>query len=274
MVSGDEMTAALQPLPLPLDGLRDALTQGHISARYQPVVRMTDRKPVALEVLARLEHPVLGTVQPDHFIPQLEDAGLAWPLTQAVVRRALADWTEYHLQDLGLSLALNFPLDVLLTPEALPWLDNECARAGICPAVISVELTESRPLTRLDDLRFAVAQMRASGHHLAIDDVGPDVRDHRELLDLPFSCLKLDKDLVRSSANSAAAQEFLLQSIAAARAAGLDIIAEGVETEAVWERMAALGIEQAQGYLIARPMPAQDVAAWCHAWKLEHQASG
>lgn len=253
-------------LPVPMTELQEALANERIVARYQPVVRMADRQPIGLEVLARLDHPQRGVLAPDLFIPQLEDAGLAWPLTQAVVRRAFADWGGGRLRALGLSLALNFPLDVLLMPEALSWLDAQCAKAGISPASITIELTESRPVARLDELRAAVSRLRASGYQLAIDDVGPDVRDHRLLLDLAFSILKLDKDLVRGSATSDSASAFLTQSIAAARAAGLTIIAEGIEDESVWARMAALGIDQAQGYLIARPLTAPDVLTWHAEW--------
>ena len=252
--------------PLTVPELHEALANGWVSARYQPVVRMADRRPVALEVLARVEHPARGTLTPDLFIPQMEDAGLAWPLTQAITRRAFAEWGSGRLQQFGLALALNVPLDVLLMPEALDWLDATRAQADIPPTLITVELTESRPLTQLDALTAAARRLHAAGYEMAIDDVGPTVRDHRELLSMAFSVLKLDKDLVRNSESDPAANTFLMDSIAAARAARLTIIAEGVEDEAVWARMAALGIEQAQGFLIARPLPAAQIPAWLDGW--------
>jgi EAL domain-containing protein (putative c-di-GMP-specific phosphodiesterase class I) len=256
--------AARAPLTVP--ELHEALANGWVSARYQPVVRMADRRPVALEVLARVEHPARGTLTPDLFIPQMEDAGLAWPLTQSITRRAFAEWGSGRLQQFGLALALNVPLDVLLMPEALDWLDATRAQADIPPTLITVELTESRPLTQLDALTAAARRLHDAGYEMAIDDVGPTVRDHRELLSMAFSVLKLDKDLVRSSESDPAANTFLMDSIAAARAARLTIIAEGVEDEAVWARMAALGIEQAQGFLIARPLPAAQIPAWLDGW--------
>ncbi len=256
--------AARAPLTVP--ELHEALANGWVSARYQPVVRMADRRPVALEVLARVEHPARGTLTPDLFIPQMEDAGLAWPLTQAITRRAFAEWGSGRLQQFGLALALNVPLDVLLMPEALDWLDATRAQADIPPTLITVELTESRPLTQLDALTAAARRLHDAGYEMAIDDVGPTVRDHRELLSMAFSVLKLDKDLVRNSESDPAANTFLMDSIAAARAARLTIIAEGVEDEAVWARMAALGIEQAQGFLIARPLPAAQIPAWLDGW--------
>ena len=251
---------------LMLPELREALASGWLSTRYQPVVHMATRQPVALEVLARIEHPTRGTLTPDLFIPQMEDAGLAWPLTQAVVRRALADWSD-GLSALDLSLAFNFPLDVLLLPQAREWLDAECAAAGIGRDRVTIELTESHPVSGLDSVRSAVAHYRAAGYELAIDDVGPDVRDHSPLLGLAFSILKLDKNMVRRSVANEPVRAFMLKSIAAARSANLILIAEGIEEPADWDRMAALGVEQAQGYLIARPMPARDVPGWFRAWR-------
>ena len=253
--------------PVPPGELEEALANGRISARYQPVVRMRDRMPVALEVLARLEHPTRGTLLPDLFIPQMEASGLAWPLTQAIVQRAFAEWNNGRLQSLGLTLAFNMPLDVMVDTAALDWLDAERARAGMPPACITLELTESQPLDQLPALRRAVVRLRNSGYDLAIDDVGPDVRDHRMLLELAFSLLKLDKDLVRGSATDPVKHAFMLDNIAAARAARMAIIAEGIEDAAAWARMDALGIEQAQGFLIARPMPAAAVPAWFAAWR-------
>jgi EAL domain-containing protein (putative c-di-GMP-specific phosphodiesterase class I) len=126
-------------------------------------------------------------------------------------------------------------------------------------------------VTRIDEVRLAVTGLRRAGYGVAIDDVGPGVRDHRALLDLDFSALKLDKDLVRGSRDSAGTQEFLLRAVAAARAARLLLIAEGVEDEDVWDRMHRIGVDEAQGYLIARPLPAEAVAGWHQAWCAQHR---
>ncbi len=251
--------------PLPLAELRAALPAG-VRNRYQPVVRFADRRPVALEVLARLEHPAHGLLGPDMFVAPFEDAGLIWELTQAVVRTAFAEWNGAGLKRLGLSLALNLPLDLLLLPSALHWLDAQREQAGIPATGITIELTESQPVTRIDEVRMSVAGLRRAGYGVAIDDVGPGVRDHRALLDLEFSALKLDKDLVRSSRDNPETQDFLLRAVAAARASRLLLIAEGVEDAAVWDRMERLGVDEAQGFLIARPLRADAVAAWHHAW--------
>jgi len=251
---------------LTVEELREALYGARIQTRYQPIVSMTDSRPIGLEVLARLEHPVRGILQPDLFVPQIEEAGLAWPLTEAVVRRSFEDWGHGKLQAFGFTMALNFPLDVLLIPEALTWLEARRKEAEIPANRLVIELTESRPVTEITRLRHAIATLREIGYGLAIDDVGPEIRDHRALLDLQFTALKLDKDLVRESPDSTVAANFLTKTIEAARAANLTIVAEGVEDAQIWERMKALGVDQAQGFLVARPLPAAAVPLWHRDW--------
>jgi EAL domain-containing protein (putative c-di-GMP-specific phosphodiesterase class I) len=129
-----------------------------------------------------------------------------------------------------------------------------------------VELTESRPVTNVAALGEAVGRLRAAGYTLAIDDVGPGVRQPEQLLGLGFTTLKLDKGLVLGSRDDLAQAEKLSALVAAAHGAGLSVIAEGIEDELLWQRMRTAGVEQAQGFLIARPMPASAVAAWHRAW--------
>jgi len=252
--------------PVSLADLHEALGLSRIQAHYQPIVRIHDRAPVAVEVLARLAHPTRGMVLPDLFVPQLEDAGLALPLTKSVSRAAFAEWRDGLTGHLGLALALNFPLDVLLMPKALTWLDEQRAEAGIPAEHLVIELTESRPVRQVVKLGRAVARLRRQGYRLAIDDVGPDLRDHRALLALDFSSLKLDKDLVRRALRCPDAAGFLGETLTAARRAGMAVVAEGVADAALWAHVAALGIDHAQGYHVARPMVAACVPSWRQLW--------
>ena len=252
--------------PVPLQDLRDALDSARIRALYQPIVGLRDGIPVAIEALARLSHPVRGTVRPDLFVPQIEDAGLALPLTQAVGHAAFAAWQGDRLAALGLSLALNFPLDVLLLPAALTWLDRARDDMRIPARNITVELTESRPVGQIATLAAAVSRLRRNGYALAIDDVGPNLRDHRALLALEFSSLKLDKQLVRNAMHAAAAEDFISRTTRAAHTAGMVVVAEGIAAPEHVRRMAALSVDQGQGFYFARPLAALSVARWRRDW--------
>lgn len=253
--------------PLADRELHAALADAWIQALYQPIVRMSDCRPVALEVLARLDHPERGFLTASMFVPPMEGAGLARPLTEAVVRRAFADWGQGRLDGPDLSLALNLPLDVLLIPEMLAWLDDECAAAAIAPERIIIELTESQPLDRLPELAIATARLRARGYGLAIDDVGPNIRDYSPLLDLPFTVLKLDKALVQEAPYDASTAIFLHSTLRAAGQAGLTVIAEGVENAETWAHMAACGVHLAQGFLVCHPQSAATIPTWLETWR-------
>ena len=261
---------------LPVQELSDALASARLSTRYQPMVRIADGAAVGLEVLVRLDHPAHGTLGPDAFVPQMELAGLSRRLTEAVVVRAFRDHA-LHLAPLQLFMALNFPLDVLLAEEALAWLDARREEAGIDPGRIIIELTESRPVAGLgpvqrDALRRAILHLRGLGYGLAVDDVGPGMADHRALLALPFTAAKLDKELVRRAATDLEEAAFLEETVALARRAGLTVIAEGVEDAATWARMAALGVDLAQGFLVAKPLPAASLPLWLADWRRQAEA--
>lgn len=256
---------------LPPGELQAALAGTGLAARYQPMVRVCDRRPVSLEVLARLDHPRHGVLAPKHFVPQMEDAGLARRLTESVAALSFCDYRR-HLGGLGLTLALNFPLDVLLDRAAVTTLDAQRESAGIAAAQVLVELTESRPLDARDAAEVAafgaaMRRLRALGYGLAIDDVGPDTTNLRVLFGFGFTALKLDRAVVEDSGASPAANRFLRETVAAARAADLAVIAEGIEDEAGWQRMQELGVDQMQGYLISRPLPASAVGAWLQQWR-------
>ncbi len=135
-----------------------------------------------------------------------------------------------------------------------------------------IELTESQPITELARLGHATECLRALGYGLAIDDVGPNIRDYRALLTLSFTSLKLDRHLVADAMTNDADRVFLLRTLDAARAAGLRIVAEGIQDTATWDGMAAWGVDQAQGFLVGRPLPADAVRPWLSDWRERHQA--
>jgi EAL domain-containing protein (putative c-di-GMP-specific phosphodiesterase class I) len=250
---------------LPLDDLLAAIAADRLQMRYQPVVRLEDGAPFALEALARLHHPRLGTLPPERFVPPIEAAGHAPVLAEAVVRRAFREWSGDALSRLGLRLAVNLPLQVLMLPGEVDRLELWRQQAGIDPGRITVELTETT-VPSPETLRPALERLRDAGYRLAIDDVGPDSGDYEALFGLPFTSVKLDKEVVQASAASAAALHFIEEAIAAARRAGLLVVAEGVETPDDWARMRRAGVDLAQGFLIGRPLTAVAVAIWHADW--------
>jgi EAL domain-containing protein (putative c-di-GMP-specific phosphodiesterase class I) len=252
------------PPGLPPAELRAALTGAMIEPRYQPIVRLADRAPVGLEALARLNHPTRGRMLPDRFVPQMEDAGLALLLTQRIANRAFADMLGV-LAPHALNVALNFPLDVLLVPDALALLDDQRRLASIAAERVVIELTESRPVHDIPALARAIEWLRQVGYGIAIDDLSPAVPRLDALLNLPFSSLKLDKTVVLAL-DEPEAQAFVSRLVAIAAARGMTMTAEGVESAAIWHRLHALGVDHAQGFLVARATQVEDVPAWLTRW--------
>ncbi len=246
--------------------LRAALKGAMIETRYQPIVRVADRRPVGIEALVRLNHPERGTLLPDRFVPQIEDAGLAAELTTIVSARAFADLAGPFVAGRGLRVSVNFPLDVLLMPSALDRLEEQRHAAGLLADRIVIELTESRPVDDIPMLSKSLERLRGLGYGVAIDDVGPAVPRLAPLLDLPFTSLKLDKELVQKVLQSAEIEEFLATTIAQAKAHDLTVVAEGVETDAIWDRMRQLGADHVQGFLAARPLPVAAIPVWWDSW--------
>lgn len=244
-----------------------ALAGASIETRYQPIVQIQDRRPVALEVLVRLNDPVRGILAPDAFVPQIEDAGLAARLTSQVTERAFADTTGPLLRSYGFDIMLNVPLDVLLDADARQRLDETRHAAGVGTERIIVELTESRPVEHFAALGAVLETLRVSGYRVFVDDISPTVPNCAALLQLPFTGMKLDRQLVQSVPTSPESRVFASDVIALAKKRNLTVTAEGVEDVPTWHRMAALGVDQAQGFLLARPLPAAVVPNWLKAWQ-------
>ena len=165
-----------------------------------------------------------------------------------------------------MNVSLNVPLEVLLSQPALHALDAARIAAGIAAERITLELTEEHPLSGLERLGAAVTWLRQIGYGLAIDDVGPETRDHTALLSLPFTMLKLDRALVRAATHQSGHDAFLRGAVAGARSAGMTVVAEGIETPEQWAYALDVGIDAAQGFLISRAMPLSAVGPWLYAW--------
>jgi EAL domain-containing protein (putative c-di-GMP-specific phosphodiesterase class I) len=243
-----------------------AFDAGQVDCQFQPIVRLTDGKPVGLEALARLEHPQRGTLTPDTFIPQIETAGLSMRLTELVVQAALHGIEPGFLERNSMFLTINLPLDVLLLPDALSLIETYRHETGIDIRNILIELTESRPVFDIPVLNDALLRWREVGYHLAIDDLGPEMVNQTDLFDLPFHVVKLDKTIVLRSRDNQLAQRYIQRTVANAQARSLRIIAEGIEDGPLWVRMRDLGVDYAQGFLIARPMRATALEDWLKSW--------
>ena len=252
--------------------LRAALTGSRqtgsmLKLRYQPLIRLADRTPIGVEVLARLVHPRLGMLAAEQFIPQMEAAGLAPLLTERMITQAMQDTSRHGLIDLGLRIGLNVPLNVLMMPEIFGLLETQRHLCAIPSDRITLELTETQPVTDLVALGGVVRRLRDIGYQVSIDDASPAIANIEALIGLGFTTLKFDKSMVQGADDDPACREFIERIVKLAGAAGILTIAEGIENPETQELMRELGVDYAQGYLIGRPLPPAAVKLWLDAWR-------
>lgn len=236
-----------------------------LEIRYQPMIRLSDRCPMAFEALARLKHPAHGMLSAEQFVPLAEKLGLSPGLTQAIGDRMMRDLAATPTAS-RLPTGLNFSLDVMLIDGTLDILEAQREAAGIAVEHLAIELTESRPAQDFAALRRALDRLRRAGYNIALDDIGPSLPRLAELLDLPFTAVKLDKSIVHHARPSTRTADYTARLIDACKSRDLLIIAEGAERESDLTRMKSIGADWAQGYFIARPLPAGAVPIWQQAW--------
>ena len=267
---GGELAAALAGPPrrdMPASdaaALAAGLDRGEITVRFQPVVRLADRRPVLVEALARWERPG-AALPPGAFVAMAEDAGLAADLTLAVARRAMADLAAVR-GGTGLRLTFNVPLAVLLCADLPPVLRAIAAESGFDPADLLLELTESTEVRDTALLHRALRRLRRNGFGVLLDDFGLD-DPRRPLISLPFAGIKLDRGLVAAMPAERRARAEVERLVTAVRAAGGVVIAEGVTDPRLWRAAASAGCDFAQGFGVGRPLPPGTLHAWMAAWR-------
>lgn len=241
------------------------LARGEITARYQPVVAVAGGRPRLLEVLARWQRRDDTPLSPDAFVPLAERHGLARALAMAVADCALREAAPRALR-VGAHLSLNLPLDVLVESDVPLWLDGLRRRHGFPSGALVLELTETAPVRDRSQLRRALLRLRQAGYPVLVDDMGLE-EERDALLELPFAGIKLDRHLTSAMPNSRRARREVERLVQLAHARGMQVTAEGVSEARLWRAVAAAGVDNAQGYAIARPLPIAALPGWAAAWQ-------
>jgi diguanylate cyclase (GGDEF)-like protein len=248
----------LQPTDLAaaLDG---AVVRGEISAWFQPQIDVRTGAIVAAEALSRWNHPELGAIGPGTFIPVAEDAGLIVEIGSFMAEQCVAALERWSTPERPIDVSLNVSPLQLLDSEFADWLAEVIARRPFDSGRLTIEITESRPIADIDAVLGRLARLRTLGVGVAIDDFGAGHASLDQLKRLHGSEIKLDRSLV--SDLSPRATEEMANAIAVARASGIRVVAEGVESEQHLDRVIRLGCDRAQGFLISRPLPADRMTA-------------
>ena len=242
--------------------LARAFTRGELSVHYQPKVDMRTGLPRGVEALARWQHPDLGWVPPDQFVPLAERTGQIHALTLVIAEQALAQAAQWNQTGMPLTMAINLSPLLLDRPALLPEIEALVARHGLQPAQVVLELTESSLATCLGTALALLARMRLHGFGLSLDDFGTGFSSLLQLARVPFTELKVDRRFVHGAAQRRHLRVMLESALDMARRLDVVSVAEGVETLEDWRLLQQLGCKIGQGWLIGQGMPAADMPAW------------
>jgi diguanylate cyclase (GGDEF)-like protein/PAS domain S-box-containing protein len=242
--------------------LREAIERRDIRLLYQPIFSTTDGSPVAVESLARWEHPQRGAISPSTFVPLAEENGLVGALGRAVLEetcRQLAEWDRV----LGPAAPARANVNVSalqLDGQLGAHVGSALRRHGLEASRLTVEITESALVKDPGSARAVLQELRDLGVELAIDDFGTGYSSLAHLRQLPVTCLKVDRSFVAELADGHA--EITTAVIALAGSLGLQTVAEGVETAEQAAELARLGATYLQGFRLAQPMSGAATTAW------------
>lgn len=260
--------AARRPQPtVEVAELLRAIEAHEIVPFYQPKVALATRDMAGVEALARWRHPERGMIPPDRFIPVAEEHGLIDRLTDTMLAQAIAQSRQWATAKLPSKISVNLSVDSLDRLDLPEHVAKAVAAAGLDPACIVLEVTESRFTDNPTSLIDITARLRLKRFELSIDDFGTGFSGLRQLQRLPFTELKIDRAFVSGACRDHRARMILESSVELARKLDMTIVAEGVETQADWDLVAALGCDLAQGYFISPPLPAEDIPGWLEGWR-------
>src|SRR3569623_1846513 len=237
--------------------LRDAIAQCHLEVHYQPFVEVASGGRRGFEALVRWRHPSRGLIPPDQFIALAEETGLIVPLGEFVLRRACLDAAAWPSD---LMVAVN--LSPIQFKEA-DLFDVICAAlkdSGLPPERLEIEITESVLLERGAENHAFMERLKSIGVELALDDFGTGYSSLSYLTAFPFDKIKIDKSFIRNLSQRPRSSAIIASIVTLARGLDMSVTAEGVETREEFERLTALGVNFAQGYLFGRPQPVALIA--------------
>jgi diguanylate cyclase (GGDEF)-like protein len=245
--------------------LRLALERQEFELYYQPQFAL-DGQMVGAEVLLRWHHPLRGMVSPGEFIAVAEESELIVPIGQWVLRTACHQLSTWQADPrlAGLQLSVNVSARQFHQPDFVERVTLALLEWGVPPELLKLELTESLMLESVDECIAKMGLLKASGVQFSVDDFGTGYSSLAYLTRLPLDQLKIDQSFVRNLGVRHSDGQIVQTIIVMARSLGLEVIAEGVETQEQRELLAQYGCERYQGYLLARPAPAAALEAIAH----------
>jgi EAL domain-containing protein (putative c-di-GMP-specific phosphodiesterase class I) len=233
--------------------LQGAVARGELTAYYQPQIDLGTDRIVAVEALARWEHPTKGLLPPRDFIPRAEQSGLIHEIGGFMMETGCESGAEWHDNGLDLEVAVNVSAVQLADPAFLGGLSDLLVTHAMPPHLLTIEITESQLIRDVPSVATRLGEVADLGVGISIDDFGTGHSSLSRLRELPFSELKVDQSLIRDGDEARLSLVAIM--IGLIRDRGVRVVAEGVETLEQLHRVRDFGCERAQGFFVSRPVP-------------------
>lgn len=249
------------------DELSTAIRERQLVNHYQPKVCFATGAVEGVEALVRWSHPQDGLVFPDQFIGLAEEHGLIDELTHQVLDMALTQAGAWRSQGLRMNMAVNLSMDNLNKLDLPDRIVRQAWAAGVEPEDVTLEITESRLMGDARTALDILARLRLKRFCLSIDDFGTGHSSLSQLRDIPFTQIKVDRGFVTDAWRDEIRRAIYDASLKMARQLNMEMVAEGVEDRADWDFLRCSGCHFAQGWFIAKPMPAAALSVWIKSWQ-------
>jgi len=242
--------------------IKRAIEDKEFVVHYQPEVDLATGETLCVEALVRWLHPTRGVLLPDAFIPVARQSALIRPITRYVLDAALGQCRAWHDAGVPVTVAVNLAERDLADSRLEEEVSEALRRWKLDPPTLELEIPESAVMTDPERVQKMLHRLSRRGVRLAIDDFGSGYASFSHLKELPVDVLKIDKSFVQNMGTNDEDDAIVRSTIELAHSLGLRVVAEGVESEEILERLAALGCDLAQGYCLSKPVPADQTSKW------------
>ncbi len=242
--------------------LDHALRDGEIHTEYQPKSDLVTGEIVGVEALARWHSPTLGLIPPERFVPVAEQSDLINKLTFRVLEDAIAACRRWREVQPNCSVAINLSQHVLTDRRLLPTVESLLAHNRLPPEALIAEVTETTMISNLPAATEVLTRLSNKGVRVSMDDFGTGYSSLPSLMRMPFTELKIDRSFVGICRTDPDAWKLVRAAVSLARALGMHVVAEGIETEDISDRLRDEGCDTGQGWYFGRPMPEDAMLRW------------
>jgi diguanylate cyclase (GGDEF)-like protein len=253
--------------------LQSALESGQIIPFFQPSVDLRSGDVVKVEALARWRHPDRGLLGAGEFVSLAEQLGLIRSLTLELLRQTLSELKAWHREGMKIGAALNISTRHLLDIQLPDDIARLLREQEMAPSWLTLEITESTIMADPERSQAVLARLHAMGVRLSIDDFGTGYSSLSYLRRLAVDELKIDRSFVTEMPDNPSNAVIVRSTIDLGHNLGLVVVAEGVETEIVWDQLTALGCDVAQGYQLSAPVSADELTCWLREYDIRRSSS-